>query len=414
MGGIPRNSGFQRAAAVAVFLLLPLWSGCGAMVSHNPVPREIAARAQIPGFPNVRRWSNQETPEFVADMVKSRDQMMAYFKAHPEEPPPTHTDILAISGGGENGAFGAGLLCGWTQKGDRPKFRLVTGISIGALIAPFAFVGSSCDEKLRDACTTISSRDLFTLKPLLSIVGSDSLTDNTPMREMLNRWVDLDLLAAVAREHAAGRRLLIGTTDLDAQRLVIWDMGAIASSGNPGALELFRKIMLASASIPGVFPPVYFDVEAGGKRFDEMHVDGGVISQVFLWGANIDLLGTGREMGIGAPLAPVRLFVLRNALLKPEWKPINPNLTAIFPRTFDTLIKAQGIGDLFRLYAMAQREGIDFNIACIPNDFNVPLKEPFDRQYMNALFDLGFKLGKEGYPWVKEPLELGVAPAGTE
>jgi predicted acylesterase/phospholipase RssA len=231
---------------------------------------------------------------------------------------------------------------------------------------------------------------------------------------MLNRSVDADLLAAVAREHAAGRRLLIGTTDFDSQRLVIWDMGAIASSSDPAALELFRKIMLASASIPGIFPPVYFDVEAGGKRFAEMHVDGGAISQVFLWGANVDLLSTGRQMGIDQPLAPVRLFVLRNGVLRPDWKPIDPSLTAIVSRSFDTLIKAQGIGDLFRLYSMAKREDIAFNIACIPNDFNVPLREPFDRQYMNALFDLGFKLARDGYPWTQDPFELGAAPADTK
>ena len=169
---------------------------------------------------------------------------------------------LALSGGGQDGAFGAGILCGWTEAGTRPQFKLVTGISTGALMAPFAFLGPAYDHVLKEAYTTISDKDVYKAhKPLailLSLVNIKplpALTENKPMEELVARLVDDKVLAEVAREHRKGRRLLIGTTQMDAQRLVIWNMGAIANSGNPQALALFRKIMVASASIPAFFPP---------------------------------------------------------------------------------------------------------------------------------------------------------------
>ena len=196
--------------------------------------------------------------------------------------PPAPSACSPCLGGGANGAFGAGLLKGWTESGTRPAFKLVTGISTGALIAPFAFLGSGYDATLEDFYTTITTKDIYRERSYFAILfDPSSMTDTTPLQKIVAKQVDENVLAAVAQAHRQGRRLFIGTTNMEAGKLVIWDMGAIAASGKPGALELFRKVMLASAAIPVAFPPVFIPVKAAGKEYEEMHVDGGTAAQVF-------------------------------------------------------------------------------------------------------------------------------------
>ena len=158
----------------------------------------------------------------------------------------------------------------------RPSFKLVTGVSTGALTAPFAFLGPAYDEKLKQVYTTITTKDIFRLRSLLAILlRPDAIALNDPLAKLTAEIVDEKMLKDVATEHLKGRRLFISTTALDAQRPVVWNMGAISASGHPNALGLFRDIMIASAAIPVAFPPIYIKVEAYGQRFDEMHVDGG-------------------------------------------------------------------------------------------------------------------------------------------
>jgi predicted acylesterase/phospholipase RssA len=240
-------------------------------------------------------------------------------------------------------------LCGWTRTGARPRFKLVTGISTGALMAPFAFLGPSYDAQLEKAYTTISDRDIFQahspLRILLSLANLKelpSMADSRPLAEMVAQMINAQVLQEIAREHGQGRRLLMGTTQLDAQRLVIWNMGAIAASGHPQALDLFRKIIVASASIPAMFPPQYFTVAAGGEEFQEMHVDGGARVQVMLYEATVNLFATSSRR-------PRHLFIIRNEQVHPEWKQVKPQLKHIATRAIDTLLKSQGVGDLFRL-----------------------------------------------------------------
>jgi hypothetical protein len=208
--------------------------------------------------------------------------------------------------------------------------------------------------------------------------------------------VDAQVLQEIAQEHLKGRRLLMGTVQLDAQRLVIWNMGAIAASGHPQALELFRKIMVASASIPAMFPPQYFTVEAGGEEFQEMHVDGGARVQVMLYEAAVSLTTFDRQR-------PRKLFIIRNEQVYPEWEKIKPQLKYIAIRAIDTLLKSQGVGDLFRLYAFAQRDNFGYNLAYIPADFTARPTSTFDTAYMNQLFQLGFNLACCGHLWRKYP-----------
>ena len=209
-----------------------------------------------------------------------------------------------------------------------------------------------------------------------------------------------EIVEAIAKEYKKGRRLWIGTTNLDAKRPVIWNIGLIASSGRPGALDLIHKIILASASIPAFFPPVLIEVEADGKVYDEIHVDGGAASQVFLYPADVHWKLVIQSFEVqGAP----KVYVVRNSRLKPDWETVRPKIFPIAGVSISSLIRTQGIGDMYRIYLDCQRDGIDYNLAYIPDDFDLKPKEEFDPAYMGRLFERGYQLAKDGYPWVKAP-----------
>jgi hypothetical protein len=375
--------------------------GC-ATPARNAVPKELASEAQIPGLPDVRDWGDRFSPVLQRSLVQSIHQARAS-DPRGDGDETEAVSVLALSGGGADGAFGAGFLCGWSAAGTRPTFKLVTGISTGALMAPFAFLGSEYDETLRTAYTTITTRDVYRERSLFEILLSpECLADTRPLARVIARQVDETVFAAIAAAHRQGRRLLIGTTNLDAGKLVIWDMGAIAASGQPGALELFRKVMLASAALPVAFPPVYLEVEANGRRYEEMHVDGGLVAQVFFYGFTLNLPAAAQEAGVSRN-GPVRLYVLRNGQLANSWKLTLPRLLPIADRTINGLIGAQAVGDLYRIYTIATRDGIEFNLACIPDDYVPAASESFDRAEMNRLFNLAFELARAGYAWHKLP-----------
>ena len=335
-------------------------------------------------------------PEFRKNLVRLK--IRSWKKS--QKPNSKPIDYLAISGGGANGAFGAGLLAGWTKAGNRPEFRVVTGISTGALIAPFAFLGPEYDAILKKFYTTTSTKDIIKKRLPFSILTADSCAVTTPLRKLLKNIIDVKMLQKIVIEHDKGRRLLIGTTNLDAKRPVIWNIGIIAKSGTPDALQLIRDIMLASASVPGAFNPVYIEVEANGRRYDEIHVDGGTSSQVFLNPAPLDMRWAMEQIGLKGKS---RIYVIRNSRIKSDWETVKPGIVHILGHTISTLIRTQGIGDLYRIYLGAQRDGMDYNLAFIPSDFNEKPKEVFDPEYMGKLFDLGYQMAQNGYPWEKAP-----------
>jgi hypothetical protein len=369
-------------------------ASCGTL-TRNALP-ESAALSELVAAPGpVRFWGDTVPP----DMVALARQRHAQYRAAGVDPSGV-MNYLAVSGGGSDGAFGAGLLVGWSEARTRPQFDVVTGVSTGALIAPLAFLGSAYDPQLKEVYTSYGLGDLAQRRSIVAAVAGVSAADNAPMAGLIARYITSDVLDRVAGEHRKGRRLLIGTTHLDAQRPVIWNMGEIAARGDEKALELFRSVMLASAAIPGVFPPVLIPVEQQGGRFDEMHVDGGVASQVFIFPAQFDPRALDRRFG-RAPKR--RLFIVRNGRLNPEWEPVPPHLVNIAGRSIASLIKYQGRGDLDRMYLQSRQSGADFNLASIPASFTEREKEPFDRQYMNALFEVGYELGRSGYRWQKKP-----------
>jgi len=395
----------QAAWTLLAGMLLP---ACSALPRLEAVPRELTERAVIPGIPDARVWLDRDLGPFIETVIQDTNREVDALRnaGKPTDPlPPAHA--LAISGGGDDGAFAAGILCGWTAHGDRPEFKVVTGISVGALIAPFAFLGPHYDDVLRTVATSTGSADVLSKRSTLTGLMSDGMASSEPLSELVARYVTQDILAAIEREFARGRVLQIGTTDLDAGRQVTWNMGAIASSHAPNALELFRKVMIASMSIPGAVPPVLIDVDVEGKRFQEMHVDGGVISQVFLYPSSF-LAELERA---GLPLQrEVHSYVIRNGRLQPDWNNTERHTLAIGTRSIRVLVQTQGINDVHRLYQIARHDNVDFNLAYIGPDFEQPHPEEFDTAYMRALYDYAYSLSSNGHAWHKAPPEETVAP----
>jgi predicted acylesterase/phospholipase RssA len=328
------------------------------------------------------------------------------------------TNYLAISGGGENGAYGAGLLTGWTALGTRPQFKGVTGISTGALIAPYAFLGPAYDQDLERLYTTIGRSDVMTSRGLLTALLRDSLFDATPLHRLIRSALTPEMIAAIGREYSEkGRLLMVGTTNLDVPVGVLWNIGAIAASGHPEATELIARILLASASIPGAFPPVMIDVESGGQRFQEMHVDGGTVAQVVLYPPSFggkDLLADHtpevERLRRTVDRRPFRLYIIRNARSRPDFETIHRSTLRIAGRAISTLISAQGIGDLYQLFVLARRDGIDYNVTWIPDSFTESPNEPFDTAYMNRLFQVGRKAIASGTAWSRYPPGFNPVP----
>ena len=387
-------------AVIQLMVLTLLLQGCSIPGRLAAVPKEETAQAQIPGLSGVRYLANGDMTQFMVDLKAGISSELAYRAKTGQQGPLPPANYLAISGGGDDGAYGAGLLCGWTKAGNRPEFKLVTGISTGALIAPFAFLGPKYDDKLREVYTNSAHKDIMEERGLHAVVFDDALADNRPLWELLQKHISAEMLREVAQEYKKGRILLVGTTDLDSRRAVIWNLTKIADSGHPQALDLFRKLMMASAAIPGAFPPAMFDVEVNGKPYQEMHVDGGTVAQVFVYPPSIKLKEAAQQMGVERER---NLYLIRNSRIDPDWSEVERRSLSILGKAVLSLIRTQGIGDMYRIYLNSQRDGIDFNLAFIPASFNELHVEDFDKNYMQKLFLNGYNASAKGYPWAKVP-----------
>jgi predicted acylesterase/phospholipase RssA len=365
------------------------------------VPLAQTGQASVLGLSNERFFPLSGTTSLEKEMIEALDRKRRVLgvKNYVDLP---ELQLLAVSGGGENGAFGAGLLCGWSIQGTRPTFDWVTGVSTGALTAPFAFLGSAYDPQLRSVYTGLSPSDVLTTRFFTAALFADALADNAPLYKTISRYLDQRMLADIARAYDEGRLLLIGTTDLDAQVPVIWNIGAIAKSGHPRALEIIRKVLLASAAIPGAFPPTMIDVTIGGQTYQEMHVDGGAYAQTFLYPA---ALTAQRRQRLAAHqrVIDIEAYVIRNGRLDPEWAATERQTLGIAGRAIATMISASGINDVVRIYNTTLRDDVAFNLAYIGRDFDKTLPAPFDQAYMRALFDYGYQRAVRGYDWAKKP-----------
>ena len=388
--------GFRFVWGLFLALLIATMFGCAGVPLRVLSPTDVSSIEGIAGIPDARIWGD----EFPAHWHEILAEVVEQFRTDAEVRKIDTIDYLPLSGGGADGAFGAGVLVGWTAAGDRPEFRVVTGISTGALIAPFAFLGSRYDGILKKFYTTTSTKDIITKRYLITILRAAAVASTKPLQRILKEIVTPEVVSEIAAEYSKGRRLLIGATSLDAGRPVVWRIGAIAASGHPDAPRLIRQVMLASASVPGAFPPVYIKVQAGARQFNEMHVDFGVTNQLFMYHPTLNLDRVATKIDF---TGQQRFFIIRNSRLTTDFKLIRSRLQVIAGRSIALLIKYQGIGDLYRVYISASRDGIDYNLASIPADFDKTPKESFDPDYMTELFELGYRMAAHGYPWQKQP-----------
>ena len=362
-------------------------AGCGT-VTRIPYTQQEQAEAVIPGIPGARLWADNPAIATGRRSVVSRV-------------PVKQPTVLALSGGGADGAFGAGLLTGWSARGTRPQFTFVTGASAGALIAPFAFLGPAHDDTLRSVFASGEMANLLQSEGLGGLFGA-GLFKTAPLRELIARHVDAGLLAAIAQEYRAGRRLYVVTTNLDAQRTAIWDMGKIAASGEPGALDLFRNVLTASASIPGVFSPVLIDVEAQGRHFAEMHVDGGVTTNVLILPEAVLVSGT----PVFPPDARPKVYIVMNGKLSPDFEVVTASTLPIVTRSFETSVRANTRNTLLASYQFAKGRNWEFNLTSVDPDYPKPNSIGFDQAYMQQLFDYGYQRGRAGILWRSTPTEF--------
>ena len=379
-------------------LVLVTLAACGTNVPRlDDAP--VNTYASPVGYKGIRYWGDSELKKLNSAQAQQLDELRAAHKADPSIPL-ENAYYLAISGGGGDGAFGAGILNGWSKTGKRPKFEVVTGISTGALSAPYAFLGPEYDAQLKEIYTTINDKDVMKKNGALGAVFGSSLTDNSPLKALVAKYVTPALVDKIAAEYPKGRRLLVGTTNLDAQRPVVWDMTAIAASGNPDRVELFRNVLVASAAIPGVFPPQLIKVQADGKLYEELHVDGGTTTQAFLISGQNSLKEVDKALNFKRKRS---LYVIINGTFAPQAEKTETKTLAIAARSISTLIKNQSIGDVYKMYAQSQRDGVDFNLVSIPSDFTEKSKSEFDQAYMKKLYDRGYQMGQVASTWQKEP-----------
>jgi len=342
--------------------------------AKGPPPRAEFTQAQqaaavIPGIPDARFWADSEEP---------------YRRVLGQLNGPW----LALSAGGEDSAFGAGLLTGLSETGRRPNYSVVTGVSSGALLAPFAFLGSDRDPDLKRDFTAISAADVFEDRRTV-----DSLLDTWPLREFIAKRITPQLLVDIAAEHRRGRRLIVVTTDLDSGRPLAWNMGAIAAAGGDAALKLFREILVATSAIPGLFPPVPIEVEANGRRFSELHADGGLAATIYI-APDSTLLAT------SSPRLPAsQVTLILNSKLMTEFAMTDRNLVGVLGRSLSIGVKRASRSAAILIAAAARRSGTDFNVAYVDQGFDFPSRGLFDPEYMKKLFEAGRQQGRSDEPF---------------
>ncbi len=374
-----RRSLVRPFAFLAVVFIL---AGCSSL-PRTPYTASDAASSTVLDLNELRRYADEPASTFLRTNVSSRATPLSY---------------LALSGGGADGAYGAGVLSGWTAAGTRPEFSVVSGVSTGALIAPFAFLGPAYDATLRDVYTSGIAESLLNTPNIVRTLFGSGLFGNTHLRELVARYVGQDMLEAIAAEDAKGRKLLIVTTNLDTQRTVIWDMGRIAANRSAQALNLFRDVLAASASIPVVFPPMLIDAEANGHRFQEMHVDGGVTAPVLTLPEAFLLRNRAFARGLR-----MNIFVLINDKVERDFQLVPDSTIDIAARASASVTKTQIRSVLYETYDFARRNNLGFNLTYIDKDVPSPGSFGFETSYMRSLYQYGCDKAKTGDFWAKAP-----------
>lgn len=371
-----KRAGVRPTALLALSLGLAL--GACTSLPRTPYTAAEAQASRVLDIDGLRRYADEPVTKFSFE----KDTSTA-----------TKT-YLALSGGGADGAYGVGVLNGWSAARTRPTFTVVSGVSTGGLIAPFAFLGSQYDDTLKDVYTSGIAESLLNDPSIMRVLFGSGLFGNTRLRELVARYVGPEIMAQVARENAKGRRLLIVTTDLDTQRTAIWDMGKIASVGTPEALKLFRDVMAASASIPLVFPPIMIDAEGQGRKFQEMHVDGGVTAPVLTLPDALLFQGS-RLPGS----ARMDIYILVNKKIERNFELVSNSTIDVASRSLSAITQSQTRSIIFSTYDFAKRNRLGFHLSYIARDYPAPPSEGFDTGYMRALYQYGYEKAASGQAW---------------
>ncbi len=379
----------ERVLAAAV-LIVAVGPGC---VQRNCVPPHLANTRHLIDL-SADPEGHAPVPATLTREVEAEFRKRTA-GAHPPGAQPYH--LLAISGGGLYGSFGVGVLNGWTASGTRPQFDVVTGISTGAILASFAFLGPEYDSVIREEAVGVDIRDILRRRSVVHLPFSESAFDSAPLDARIDKYVTPELLCEVAKAHAQGRRLYIGTTNIDTRRLIIWDMGAIASRGTPESLKLYHDVILASSSIPGAMPPVRIPVEIDGAVYEELHVDGGVSDEVVFRAFMVADLN--RRRGIDSAFAPPgsALYIISNGKLYADPDCVEPRIARMIGASFRTVIYGKTRDELYRIYLNCLETGVEFRVAAIPQDVRLGEQGSLQlsRKDQERLFAEGFRTGSE-------------------
>jgi predicted acylesterase/phospholipase RssA len=304
--------------------------------------------------------------------------------------------VLALSGGGAGGAFGAGAVAGLTRDGARPTFDVVTGVSAGALVAPYAFLGPEWDAQLLEAFTGVAGDNLLQSRGLGVIFGSSAYSGR-PLQQLIDAFVSDTMIRAVAHEADKGRLLLVATTDVASGEPVVWDLGAIAKNGGPTARTLFRDVLVASASVPGMFPPVIIRVDEDGLAHDQAHVDGAATVPFFVPPALLQTTPGTR----GAQRTAV--FVIVDGSLGEPARTTRLTARAILMRSVRVGLSRLLLTTLELTAATAQLDGADLQYSSLPAGY--PLLDTFDfsAKIRGPLFRYAYECAQAGRFWTAFP-----------
>ncbi|WP_375749143.1 patatin-like phospholipase family protein [Vibrio sp. HN007] len=377
----------------AAFGLLLFLAGCSSKPKHVPVPEELQAEVRLLNDNKIRYWGDIEDGIF--EMYDQQNKL--------RWKPGKEFNFLATSGGGGNGAFSSGILTAWSDSGERPEFDTVTGISTGAIVAVFAYLGSEYDDVLTDLYTNTDDKDIFDSYNIFSLFNKSALLDTSPLQKKVRDTITPEILDKIGQEYNKGRLLLVGTTHLDSQRLSIWNMGEIAQIGTEESEKLFEDVVLASAAIPGLFQPVQIDVEIDGVTYQELHVDGGVTRQVFCFNDAVTFEGDWSPDNGDRNNSHV--YVITNGEFLPQWTTSEHSLSYVVERSIYTIMKYQGRSDVLRIYEKATAANMTFNFAFVDASLNKEMSKDklFDSEFMNELYHFGYTLTLSDMLWHDKP-----------
>ena len=379
-----------------VFALLLLVASCGWPSRFASRGRTQTEMLPISGFEDVRAVDGYPDAAFQASFDRAAEQ----FAASPAGPDGRRAwNMLVLSSGGVNGSFGAGILTAWTRRGDRPDFQIVTGVSVGALMAPFVFAGPRFDDRLEALFRRIEPSDLHREKGVLtSVLWDESLADNAPLKALVARGVDEELMEAIATQHEGGRRCWVGSTNLDIGRFCVWDLGAIASRRTPRALQLLRDVLVASASIPVVYPPMRFEIDSK----DELHADGAITRPLFLPQGIFDCHLAAERAGVDWRKVDSTMYVIHNGSLRPSPANVQRDTLAIATRTVTMMSYTMVTEHVLHLYLLSRVYQADFRFHTLPDGLDLSI-DAFDAEDTNRLFLLGQGMMERKQPWLSVP-----------